>query len=139
MTTTDPSYTEFTDDAANPVRPRAITLAPVQIPGASEDEDGYLVDETQYCLVRVTRPRGAAASMYGHLAIAFAVEADGRAVLRASGRPIEGQCTRMAEKSQLLEDPAGRSAQLKKEAIEGAVREMLIELAVELANDQAGI
>lgn len=136
---TDPTYTEFTDDTANPRRPVEIMLERVEIAGASDDQVGYLVNGAQYCLVRVTRPVGAAASMYGHYAIATAVEGDGRAVLRPSGKVIEGRCHRAAEKSQLLEDPAGKSAALKALAIEGAVRDLLIELAVERANDEAGI
>jgi hypothetical protein len=136
---TDPTYTEFTNDADNPLLPPPITLERVDIAGASEDQVGYLVNGTQYCLVRLTRPVSAAASMYGHYAIATAVAGNGSAMLRASGKIIEGRCTRMAEKAQLLQDPAGMSATLKVQAIEGAVRDMLIELAVELANDEAGI
>lgn len=137
--TTDPTYTEFTNDAENPMRPEPITLERVDIPGASEDQVGYLVNGSVYCLVRVTRPVGAAASMYGHYAIATAVEGDGRAMLRASGKVIEGRHHRAAEKSQLLPDPAGMSAQLKTQAIEGAMRDLLVEIAVERANDEAGI
>ncbi len=135
----DPSFSTFTDDADNPHAPKPISYKAFDVPGASPDETGYVIDGVHYCLLRVGRPRDAAASMYGHLAIAFAVEADGRPLLRPSGKAIEASYTAATAKAMLLDDPAGVSADLREQAVEGAMRELLVEIAVVLANDEAGI
>ena len=135
----DPSFATFTDDADSPYAPRVIACEATLIPGASPDETGYRVEGQHYCLVRMSRPRDAAASMYGHLAIAFAVDAEGRPMLRASGRPIEASFTAAVGKELLVVDAATKSAALRQQAIQGVLRELLIEIAVERANFEVGI
>lgn len=135
----DPSHATFTDDADNPHAPRPLSYEVENIPGAAPDEIGYLLNGEHHCLVRVTRPRDAAASMYGHLAIAFAVDAEGRPSLRPNGKTIEASYSAAISKVMLLDDPASISADLRRRAVEGAMREMLVELAVVQANDEAGI
>lgn len=135
----DPTFSTFTVDADNPNAPKPIRCEAVAVPGASPDETGYLINDEHYCLVRVTRPRDAAASMYGHLAIAFAVDAEGRPLLRPNGKAIEASYTAAKAKEMLLDDPTGVSAELRTQALEGAMRELLVEIAVIRANDEAGI
>lgn len=135
----DPKFSTFTDDTDNPNAPKPIRYDAVEVPGSSPDETGYRINDEHYCLVRVTRPRDAAASMYGHLAIAYSVDAEGRPLLRPSGKAIEASYTAAKMKEMLLGDPSGVSAELRTQAVEGAMRELLVEIAVVRANDEAGI
>lgn len=137
-TAADPTFMIFTDDADNPLTPAPLDYEEVAMPRAADDEQGYRVGSV-YALVRVAKPKAPAASMYGHTAIAFAVDAEGVPVLRPSGNVIEVPYTRMMPKADLLADPAGAAARLRRDVIEGALRELLVELAVVAANDVAGI
>lgn len=139
MTTTDPTFQTFANDADNPTLPPALALEVVAIPGASPDETGYKINPQHWCLLRLTKPVDAAASVYGYLAIAFAVHEDGTPILRPSGKTIEGTYTAALQKSLLLADPNGISQSLRTQAIDGAIRALLIELAVVAANDVAGV
>lgn len=120
-----------------------MNYAPVTIPDLAPDETGYLVNGTQHAAVRVYRSAGAAASMHGLAASAYAVNADGTPQLSALLSAIEGHASASCPKADLLDatgalDVASADA-IKASAIDGALTEMLALLAQEAAFSAAGV
>lgn len=139
----DPTFATFTDDADNPHRGPSVVFESIAIEGASADESGvmYFVDGDgpNYALIRVSRAKDVAHSLYGYCVVACAVEPDGTMILRAGGKAIEREARKAEQKSFLLGDANARAAALKNEAIGIALRELYTELALERANDSIGI
>lgn len=120
-----------------------MNYTPVTIPGLAPDETGYLVNGTQHAAVRVYRSPGAAASMHGLAASAYAVNADGTPQLSALLSAIEGHASASCTKADLLDatgalDVAKADA-IKASAILGALTEMQALLAQEAAFSAAGV
>lgn len=113
------------------------------IPDLAPDETGYLVNDVQYAAVRIYRSPGAAASMHGLAASAYAVNADGTATLTALLTSIEGHASASCAKTDLLDETGSldtaKSDAIKDSAIEGALREMMGLLAQEAAFEAAGV
>ena len=120
-----------------------LNYTPIDIPGKSTDEDGYRITETGQCaLVRFSRPRGAAPSMFGFTVHAFAVEPDGSPTLTADIQTIEGCHSMSCPKADLLIDGVlsqDKVAELKAASIEKALIEMLSIVSAENAFLNLGI
>lgn len=112
------------------------------IPGLAPDEIGYLINGVQCAAVRLMRAAGAAASMFAVTASAFALEADGTPTLTATGAVIEDWHTASCAKADLLVDgvlsPA-KVEQIKTQAIEQALTEMMGLIAAEAAFTDMGV
>lgn len=102
-------------------------------------EPAYRVNETVYCRVAFQRPVGAAPSMYGCLAVATAIYADGEIQLGANGQPIIGSHTASTLKTELLANPTGLANTVATDARDGAIARLLQEVAVQAANAEVGI
>lgn len=120
-----------------------LNYTPFEIPGLAPDEAGYQVTETGQCAsVRLTRASGAAPSMFGFTACAFALEADGSPTLTADLKTIEGWHTVSCSKSDLLVGGSlslDKVAELKAAATEKALLEMLSIISTEDAFNDLGI
>lgn len=120
-----------------------LNYIPFEISGLAPDEAGYQVTETGQCAsVRLSRASGAAPSMFGFTACAFALEPDGSPTLTADLKTIEGWHTVSCAKSDLLVDGAlsmDKVAELKAAATEKALIEMLSIISTERAFDQLSI
>ena len=116
-----------------------MNIEQASIPGADANQQGYRVGDVHF-LVSRSRPVGAAASMYGVLVIAKAVNADGQPIIRAStGRQLKGEFTHSVLKSMLVGPDAIAPADIAETAFRGAVEQLLVEMAVEQANDANGM
>lgn len=113
-----------------------LTYETISITNLAPDETGYLINGTQHCAVRLSRAAGAAASMFGFTACAFALESDGLPTLTAMAGSIEGWFTVSCPKADLL--VAGNLSmvkidELKDQALIGAMVQMMSLIAQESA------
>jgi hypothetical protein len=116
-----------------------IDAVEVPLPTASEDERGYLVNGVHYCLVRFSRGRGADANTIAISAFAFAVDVDGKPLLRSSLNALEGRGTASEAKPSTVEQAADLARKLKSQALVLALRDLLREISVEAFNATAEI
>lgn len=110
----------------------------VAISGACSDEFGVCVaienGSAHYGLARFSKPDGANASMFAVTCHLRAVEHDGAAVLRVSGRALMvSHCASISKADHML-DPGGQTTRLMSQSLDGAIAAMLEEIAVEVGN-----
>jgi hypothetical protein len=114
-----------------------MNIEAVSFPNLMPDERAFRVVETgQLASVRLARSTGAAVSMFGVTACAFAIEPDGKPTLTAEGHTIEGHHTASCPKADLIVDGQLSTAKvdaLRQMATEGAITAMLSVLTVEQA------
>lgn len=91
------------------------------------------------CRVALSRPAGAAATMYGCTATATAIDIHGEPLLGANGRAVSGSHTSAVPKADLVANPAAVAASVADDARRQAISALLTELAVQAANAEVGI
>lgn len=112
-----------------------MTIEPITIAG----QPGFLVNGALHCFVELSRPEGAALSMYGCRALARAVGPDGAPMVGLSGKAIVGEFTAAVPKTELLAAPETTAGIVTQRAREGALQAVAAEVAVHAANAAAGI
>ncbi|CAN7389408.1 hypothetical protein LJR143_002178 [Pseudoxanthomonas sp. LjRoot143] len=107
-----------------------MTIEPVTVAG----KQAYSINGTTLCVVTLSRPQGAAVTMYGCLAVAHQIDANGEV---QSGP--EGRHTEAVLKSALIADPAAVAAEVAARATTAAIEALANEIAVRAANQAVGI
>jgi hypothetical protein len=118
-----------------------MTIEQIELTNLAPDEVGYSIDG-QYASVRLTRASGAAASMFGFTACAFALELDSSPKLSALLGTFEGWHTVSCPKADLLIGSAldtDKVASLKLAAITGALNDMMALIGEESAFNELNI
>ena len=108
----------------------SITIQPVTIAGLP----AFRINGATYCVVKLSRPVGASAAMYGCRAEATQIDAQGRTL----PGPV-GQHTEAVLKSSLVPDPVGMAAEVADRATQAAIEALANEIAVRAANQAMGI
>lgn len=109
----------------------------VLIDGAAGDEFGFRVEDNgavHYGFARFAKPEGADASMFGVTCYVRAVEQEGIAVIRMSGRALMVSHAASEPKASHRIYPEAVTLKLMRQALDGAIASMLEEIAVESGN-----
>lgn len=114
-----------------------LKATPTKLTDLSPDEEGYEVNG-YLASVRWSRGAGAANHMFGITCCAYARDKDGKPYLKADGTVIEGAYSASCTKKDLLADPNKRE-EVKKAALDGALREMLAHIAENVAFESLGL
>lgn len=114
-----------------------IDISRAVIPGATSDEFGVRVEcngDVRFALARYSKSADPDASMFGVTCHLRAVEADGSAVIRVSGRALVVSHPASIAKSSHRLAPEEETGRLKIQALHGAALSLLEEIAVERGN-----
>jgi hypothetical protein len=108
----------------------SVSIEPVTIAGVA----GFRINGVTLCVVKLSRPDGASAAMYGCRAEASQVDTQGQTV----PGPV-GVHTEAVLKSALVPDPVGVAAAVASRATLAAIEALANEIAVRAANQAVGI